>query len=134
MSAVSTYQKSKSVNHVYGGEAFAVPASITFRVWSTLPNADFTGGVEISAGGYAPVTLSNNTTNFPHTDTGTKTNGVDIIFCSSATENWPNRPLGFTTEDESGNLLDVVSGTGLYYVLTGYGFVVLAGDYTIIRG
>lgn len=42
------------------------PATFKFRLWSSPPNSDGTGGTEFSsAGNYTPKTLTNNTTNFP---------------------------------------------------------------------
>jgi hypothetical protein len=58
-------------------------------VWTEATSAIESGTMpaEVSGGGYARVSVANNTTNFPATTSDTKTNGTDIVF-PAATADW----------------------------------------------
>lgn len=70
-----------------------------------MPNDAGTGGVEVSGGGYARVSITNNTTNFPNASNGSKSNGTVITF-PSATVAW-GTVVGWGIWDAStgGNLI-----------------------------
>lgn len=63
------------------------PATIYFGLYTTAPNADGTGGVEVATGSYARGSLTNNNTNFPAASGGDKSNATAITF-PTATANW----------------------------------------------
>lgn len=83
----SDYLKNATLNANVGGAA--LPAVPTFYVglFTTTPASDGTGGVEVSGGGYARKAVTNNTTNFPTTSSGTKSNAADIQW-TAATADW----------------------------------------------
>lgn len=79
MSAVlSTAYQNKWLDALLGsGHAANMPASVTAHLYTDDPGQ---GGVELASdGGYAPLTLSNNDTNFPPASAGEKTS-ADLAF------------------------------------------------------
>lgn len=82
MSAKSDYLEIKLISLVLGATAFAAPANVYIALFTVLPADDGTGGTEVSGTGYARVAVVNNTTNWPVTTTGTKSNGVTFSFPS----------------------------------------------------
>ena len=69
-----------------GAVPYTPPANVSVALYTTAPG-DPGGGVEVSGGGYARVTLANNLTNWPSAASGAKSNGVTITF-PYATANW----------------------------------------------
>lgn len=62
------------------------PANVEVALYTTDPT-DAGTGTEASGGSYAPVVLTNNSTNWPDASSSTKTNGVAINF-PTATGSW----------------------------------------------
>lgn len=83
----STYLANEILDHVLGAAAYSAPATVYIALFTTLPEADGTGGTEVSGGSYARVSVTNNSTNFPAAAAGRKTNGTAITF-ASPTANW----------------------------------------------
>jgi hypothetical protein len=118
----STTAQNEDLDACYGsGHASNWPATVTLRLYSANP---MSGGVEIpSTGGYAAVSITNNTTNFPAASGGQKSNGTAFTFPTS-TAAWGAVATYWWFTDGSGNLLDggplsapiVVAASG--YVLT----------------
>lgn len=63
------------------------PATLYFGLYTSAPNADGTGGTEVTGGSYARKAMTNNATNFPAAATRQKSNGVAIDFVT-ATALW----------------------------------------------
>ena len=102
---LSTYLANKLLDAELGGTAYTAPGTVYIRAWTTLPAADGTGGVEVSGGSYAAVTVTNNATNFPAASGGAKTNGIAFTF-AAPTANW-GTIAGLTIHDAAtgGNML-----------------------------
>lgn len=104
----SNYLENKILDAVLGGPTFALPAN----VWMALSTAAYseaaTGAsmTEVpSAGAYVRVQIANNATNWPAAVSGSKANGVAIIF-PTATAAW-GTVLSFYIVDaaSAGNVL-----------------------------
>jgi hypothetical protein len=102
---ISTSTRSSLLNLLYGAVSYTAPTSIKFKLHSAPPTnfATGTGGTEITTGGLAPATVTNNTTNFATKTDGTKTNSTQINF------NTPNANagnlIGILLTDQSDNYL-----------------------------
>jgi hypothetical protein len=118
----SVTAQNEDLDACYGsGHASNWPATVTMRLYSANP---MSGGTELpSTGGYAAVSLTNNSTTFPNASGGQKSNGVAVNFPSSSAA-WGAVATFWWFTDGSGNLLDggplsapvVVSAAG--YVLS----------------
>ena len=82
----TNYEENLLLNHILGGAAYTNPATWYLALYTATPG-ELGGGTECVGGAYARVTLTNNTTNFPTTTTGTKSLGVAAAF-AEATNNW----------------------------------------------
>lgn len=72
---------------VFGGAALGAPGTYYARLTTTTPT-DSAAGTEVSTGtwtNYAPVAITNNSTNFPASSGGAKSNGVAIAFGTAST-------------------------------------------------
>jgi hypothetical protein len=63
------------------------PATLYVGLYTAAPNADGTGGTEVTGGSYARVAVTNNATNWPAASGGVKSNANAITF-AAATANW----------------------------------------------
>ena len=77
----SLLERNRIANSLFGGVDFVIKA------YSDTVSATGTGGTEITAGGYSPIAVTNNTTNFPIASTGTRSNAVEFskTFTSAGT-------------------------------------------------
>jgi hypothetical protein len=75
------------LNHIFGKTAYTAPA--TYYIGLSTSNPGETGSLagEPSGNAYARVAVTNNTTNFPNAENGSKSNGVQITF-PEATGDW----------------------------------------------
>ena len=87
MAGFSDYLENAVLNQIFGSQAYSAPATIYVGLSSSLPTDSGGNITEPSGNGYARVAVTNNTTNWPVTSTGSKTNGVPITF-ASATGAW----------------------------------------------
>ncbi len=92
----------------FGAVSYSPPAPVFLGLFTTNPNAAGSGGVEVSGGSYARLSVTNNTTNFPAatgTTAGSKTNGATFNFVQ-ATANWGTvTGVGLFTASSSGTLI-----------------------------
>lgn len=82
----SNYLESEILDHILGGADWARPGTVYLALYTTAPS-DAGGGVEVSAGNYVRLSITNNATNFPAAVSGAKSNGVDLVF-PEATNAW----------------------------------------------
>lgn len=68
----SLVERNRIANDFFGGE------DIVIKAYSNTISATGTGGTEITADGYEPIAITNNTTNFPVATTGTRSNAVEF--------------------------------------------------------
>jgi hypothetical protein len=123
-SGKSAYLRNAVLNHVLGATVYTPPTTVYIALstapWSATATGTTIAASEPVAGGYSRVALANNTTTWPTTATGVKTNGVPVTF-PSASANW-GTIVSFYVVDAStaGNTL---YGGDLYTARS-----VLAGD------
>ncbi len=117
MSAMSDYLETALLNCLFRNTAFSPPANVYLALFTTVPGDDGTGGVEVSGGGYARVTLS---TGSSGTGVGSAwdapaaegagggmfcDNAADITFTTSTTSWGVVRGFGIYDDPTAGNLL-----------------------------
>lgn len=103
--SLSDYAENKVLDHIFGGGDFTRPATLHLALFTTVPNDAGSGGVEVSAAGYARVAVTNNSTNFPAASGGIKSNGTAINF-ATATTSWGNvKAVGVYDASSGGNLI-----------------------------
>ena len=74
----SLLERNRIANDLFGG------ADIVIKAYSNTISNTGTGGTEITADGYEPIEITNDTTNFPSATTGTRSNAV--VFQKQFTE------------------------------------------------
>lgn len=99
----SDYLEAAQLNEVLGATAFTAPGTVYMALYSASPT-DASAGTELTGNGYARVSITNNTTNFPAANP--KQNGTPIAF-PTATADWA-RALSW-------QLLDASSGGNRLY-------------------
>lgn len=116
----SDYLESAQVNEALGATAFTAPSPVFMALYSVSPT-DASAGTELTGNGYARVSITNNTTNFPAANP--KLNGTTITF-AQATADWARA--------YSWQLLDASSaGNRLYWgPLAGASKVAVVNDTT----
>lgn len=74
-------ERNRIANNLFGGVNFEI------RAYSDIVSDTGTGGTEITAAGYSPIAVANDTTNFPLATLGTRENAVEFskTFTQSAT-------------------------------------------------
>lgn len=102
MAGKSDFLENAILNHVFGAETYTPPTSIEVALYTVAPS-DSGGGTEVTGGGYARVSLTNNTTNWPTTSSGSKSNAVEVLF-PQATGSWGTIVAGALL-DQLGNIL-----------------------------
>lgn len=102
---ISTATRSSLLNLLYGGVSYTPPTSIKFKLHSAPPTnfSTGTGGTEITTGGIAPVSVTNNSTNFATKTDGTKTNSTQINFAVPSAN--AGNMIGVLLTDQSDNYL-----------------------------
>ena len=76
------YLENEILDHILGGGDYTRPGTVYIRLTTTTPT-DSAAGTEVSTGAwtnYAPVAVTNNSTNFPAAASGVKSNGTEISF------------------------------------------------------
>jgi hypothetical protein len=81
------FLENRILNQNFGNAAHAIAGTYYFGLSTTTIADDGTGITEPAGNGYARVAVTNNTTNFPTTTTGSKANGTEIAF-PTATGAW----------------------------------------------
>lgn len=132
MAALSAYLENKINDHVLGGSDYTRPATVYFALYTAAPS-ESGGGTEVSNSGtgYSRKAVTNNSTNFPASSSGTKSNGTAISF-DSATSSW-GTIVAFGVFDAStgGNLLYFGSLTTSRAIATGDTARFAAGDFSV---
>ncbi|MFT3992449.1 MAG: hypothetical protein QM680_13675 [Luteolibacter sp.] len=104
MGGFSNYLENKVADHVLGGSDFTRPATVYVALYTATPT-DSGGGTELSGGGYARATMTNNSTSWPASSSGLKRNGVAITF-PTASASWGTVvAFGIFDASSGGNLL-----------------------------
>lgn len=101
----SDYLENAILDHVLGGGDFTRPATVYVALYTAAPN-DAGGGTEVSGGSYSRLPVTNNSTNFPAAQDGSKSNGTLLTF-PTATASWGSL-VAFA-------LFDAASGGNMLY-------------------
>lgn len=130
MGGKSYYLAEKMLNHVLGGGDYTRPATVYIGLLTTLPTEGGVGLVEASGGGYARISKTNDSTNFPAATSNVKHNGTAISW-PAFTQNMPTF-VGAAVWDAAtgGNLLYWGPFTTPRTVLQGETFEIPAGGGT----
>jgi len=105
MGSFSNYMENAVLNQILGGQAYSTPATVYVALSTSAYQEDGSGGNEPVGNGYARVSVTNNTTNWPVTTTGSKTNANSITF-ASASGSWGSIGyVGIFDQLTGGNLL-----------------------------
>jgi hypothetical protein len=87
MGSFTDYGANILLDHFFGGVAGTPPATIYARLTTTTPSRSV-AGTQVSTGtwtNYAPLAITNNTTNFPSASAGAKSNGTLLDFGTADT-------------------------------------------------
>src|SRR4249919_4122489 len=79
--SLTNYGEGKVLAHLFGGTTYAPEATWYIGLFSVAPT-DSTAGTELTGGGYARGSVTNNTTNFPAANPAV--NGVDVTLFTSS--------------------------------------------------
>ena len=117
------------IDHIFGGGNYTRPATLYLGLSTTTISATGTNITEPSGNGYARVSITNNTTNFPVSTTvggkAVKTNGVTLQF-PEATGAWGTVTNWFLSTASSG-------GTIVAYGVLGTSRAIIATDIPIVQ-
>lgn len=102
---ISTYLAHKLLDHVFGKTTYTGPTTLYIALFTTMPDADGVGGVEVSGGSYARVASTNDTTNWPNASLRQKKNGADLTFVQASADWGDVVGAGIYDALSSGNLL-----------------------------
>lgn len=102
--AFSNYLANALLSHILRNTAYSKPTTVTCHLYTTVPSAADTGGVEVSGGSYAAVTI------FDTTDwdaaSGGATSNTNTETYPTATANWGTvAGIGLRDAHTAGNLL-----------------------------
>jgi hypothetical protein len=101
----SNYLEDELLDHVLGGGDFARPATVYVALFTVTPD-DTGGGTECSGTDYARKAVTNNSTNWPASTGGSKSNGVELAFPEAGSGGWGTVvAFGIFDADSGGNLL-----------------------------
>jgi hypothetical protein len=87
MGSFTDYSSNATIGMWFGGTAVTPPATLYFRLTTTTPTRS-AAGTQVSTGSwtnYAPIAVTNNTTNFPAPSSSAGANGTSISFGTAAT-------------------------------------------------
>lgn len=104
MTGFSNALENSLLNHTFGGEVYTPSPTLYFGLSVTDVAEDGTNLTEVSGISYARVAVTNNTTNFPTTTTGSKKNGTAITF-PQAGGTWTTANYWFVSTANSGGTI-----------------------------
>lgn len=130
LTGMSDYLNRRTLDYLFGGSAFTVPATLYQALFTTAPDSAGAGGVEPSGNAYAREAVTNNATEFPDSTlaSGAKTNANAQTFATPTPAGWGTVvAVGMYDASTGGNLWfsDAVSDT---VVAVSDPYVIAAGD------
>lgn len=132
MAAGDTY-KPRYLDAAYGsGRAAAFPATVYVEVYTAAPTSAG-GGTVVVGGGYAPVAVTNNDTNFaPAAGTGNIKKNATLVAFPVATANYPAAVTHVAIKDAVGGaIIDFGALTTPVTVLAGQQLVFQPNNFTM---
>lgn len=87
--AASTYLSDKLLDDVFGNTAYSVPTTMWCALYTSSPGIGGSANTNEATGtGYARVSITNNTTNWPNASAQAKANGTQISFPTPGAGGW----------------------------------------------
>lgn len=131
MAGLIDLRENQVLDRLFGLQALTPPATWHIGLFTTLPNDDGTGGVEVSGGAYARVAVTNDLANWPAASGGQKNNANPIVF-PTASAGWGTVVgYGFFDLGAGGNLWGFTPLDAERLVILGDDFRFLAGAITL---
>jgi hypothetical protein len=128
---VSVYAGNKLLDLVLGGQGWTAPETLYIKLFTTVPDQENVGGVEVSGGGYAALEIANNTTTFPNAANQAKVNAIAFNFGTPSVD-W-GLVAGYGYYDVGGNQIWAGEFTdGSRLAPAGTPFVIPAGGSRIV--
>ena len=128
---MSNFSANKILDAVFSAASLSAPATFYVRLYTAAPTASG-GGTEVSGGSYAPLSKTNNSTNFPAASSQTKTSGTDWDF-GTATADWGTvTSWGLWDASSGGNLWFFGSLSTARLVLNGDPFKIPSGSASFV--
>lgn len=97
----SNYLEDKVLNHVFGGTSYTAPSTLYIALFTTAPNEDGTGGVEVTTTGTAYARQTGAFT----VSSGTASNSSAIEYATATANYGTVVAVGIYDASTSGNLL-----------------------------
>ena len=125
---ISTFLANEMLDHILDGASFTQPSAAYLALYTTMPNAGDTGGVEVSGGSYARVTCHGAAKwDAPHATGGYTANTATETF-PVASANWGTVVgMGIRSANTAGNLYFFKTLTASKTVYSGDTFRFSAG-------
>jgi hypothetical protein len=104
------YLSQKMLNFIFNGGSWSAPGTLYLALYTVAPSIS-SGGTEATGSGYARLSITSNTTNWPSISgsTTTMSNGVAFTM-ATATGNWSS-----SSNMTDAGLLDASTSGNLYY-------------------
>lgn len=102
---ISTYLAHKLLDHVFGKTTYTAPNTLYIALFTTMPDADGVGGVEVSGGSYARAASTNDVANWPNASLRQKKNDNDLTFAQASADWGVIVGAGVYDALSSGNLM-----------------------------
>jgi hypothetical protein len=131
MAGLIDLRENQVLDRLFGQQALTPPATWYIGLFTTIPNDDGTGGVEVVGGSYARVAVANTLAEWPAASGGSKNNANPILF-PTASAGWGTvKAYGFFDAAGGGNLWGFAPLDAERIVLLGDDFRFLTGAITI---
>lgn len=105
----ANYLEDKINDHVLGATVFTTPTPVyvaLFTDTNTQAQRDAGTATEVSGNAYARLSVTNNTTNWPNSSSGSKSNGIAFTFATPTPSGWGTiTAFGIYDALTTGNLL-----------------------------
>lgn len=112
------------LDHIFGGGDYTREATVYAALLTTLPSSDGSGAVEATGGGYARQSVTNNSTNFPASSGGIKSNGAAITWSAFTAALGTIVGVAIYDASTAGNLMCWAELSSSVYVDNGQGFTI----------
>jgi len=133
MQGYSNYTASKINDHIFGATPYTAPSPVYFALAKGTVSESDTGSTfdEADYGGYARISLSNNTTNFPNSVDGVKEVATDLIFPIATSGSNTIKEVILLDNATGGNIIGGGVLTIEKTVSTGTRITIYSGEYEI---
>lgn len=124
------YLQKKLIDHTFGATAFTQPAAHYVALYTTMPAADGTGGVEVSGGAYVRESVA--FTAATSAGTSSSAPNTSTLTWPAATASWGTvLGVGICDASTAGNILAIGLLAASKSISSGDIFTIVAGNLTI---